>query len=89
MKKAPTIKDLSERKHFTGYEQIYIVKKKTKDASRDCREVFFTCGEWCYDGFVEFDFLQHDEMTISNLPMVAGCLQKHQDSLSFVCMSDR
>jgi hypothetical protein len=71
-----------------GYQQIYIVKRKTSDAPRH-HEAFFKCGNWCYDGFVDFDFLEGKEMTMADLANVPFALQKHQDELSFLCVADR
>lgn len=74
----------------TGYRQVYIIKQQKEDDLDNTREVFFRCGDHCYEGMLTFDFLQnHKDMSLADIPKVAPALQMQQDDLSFVCLSSR
>ena len=78
---------------INGYRQVYVIKQKREGIPDGFREVFFQCGNWCYDGTIPLEFLQQrgdeDVMSLSDIPKVAPALQKHQDNLSFVCVSSK
>ena len=69
-----------------GYQQVYIVKRKTSTAPEH-NEVFFQCGQWCYDGFVTLD-LGEESLTIQDLSSIPRKLHKQQTNLSFLCLTD-
>ena len=56
---APLNDPSTDNNFIAGYQQVYVVKRKTVNAPEH-NEVFFQCGEWCYDGFVKLDFEGRD-----------------------------
>jgi len=73
-----------------GYRQLYVIKHNKDDDLDGKREVFFQCGNWCYDGTIQFQFLHGGRvMSLEDIPKIAPALQKQQDDLSFVCNSSR
>ena len=88
--KPDLVKNYSSSSVVKGYRQVYAIKHKQKGIPHGSREVFFQCGNWCYDGTIPLEFLQErdeDLMSLSDIPEVAPTLQKQQDGLSFVCLS--
>lgn len=71
-----------------GYQQVYVIKLcKSNDTT--LRHVCFLCGEYVYEGYLHFDFLSYDEMSLQYIPMIIPALQRQQDELDFSCESSR
>mmetsp|Transcript_44255 Transcript_44255/g.138927 ORF Transcript_44255/g.138927 Transcript_44255/m.138927 type:complete len:665 (-) Transcript_44255:1385-3379(-) len=85
----------------TGYNQTYIVRKRTREAAEakfaskldedddskgGDREVFFRCGNWCYSGSV---YLGHEDITLRDMPRIIPLLQRQQNKLSYTCNAQR
>lgn len=71
------------------YNQTYVIMKKTNEPpdlktidNDDHHEVFFRCGNWCYQGAVQFNNLR---LCTSELPVVIPLLQRQQGSLRYFC----
>jgi hypothetical protein len=83
---APLNDPSTDNNFIAGYQQVYVVKRKTVNAPEH-NEVFFQCGEWCYDGFVKLDFEGRD-LTVQEVSNIPRELHRHQDDLSFLCLSE-
>lgn len=71
------------------YNQTYVIMKtdgdsEAKSSEEDHHEVFFKCGNWCYQGVIQFN---HLKLAISELPVVIPLLQRQQGSLRYYCNS--
>jgi hypothetical protein len=80
--------NLGKNNYSEGYQQVYVIKHKRNGLQNNFRDVFFQCGNWCYDGIIPFQFLEgSSSMQLCDIPKVAPALQKQQQDLSFVCTS--
>ena len=71
------------------YQQIYIINHKKDSAPSHVREVFFKCGNYCYDGLIPFQILEHGEMSLKDIPAIIPALQEQQNNLAFKCLATR
>ena len=87
----PKNNDKEEKgKLLKGYKQVYIVKQSSSVRRRShVHEVFYQCGNCCYEGMIQFDFLENDKMTLQDIPNLIPMIQKQHDDLSFVCEASR
>ena len=71
------------------YQQIYVINHKTESVPKHIREVFFKCGNHCYDGLIPFNMLEYGEITLKDIPAIIPALQEQQNDLSFKCFATR
>ena len=73
------------------YNQTYVILRdetslESKVGDEDHHEVFFRCGNWCYQGVIQFNNLK---LITSEIPVVIPLLQRQQGSLRYYCNSAR
>jgi len=73
-----------------NYSQTYCILKRPPSEAKeesvdDSHEVFFRCGNWCYQGNIQFNSLK---MCTSDLPIIIPLLQRQQGSLRYYCNSN-
>ncbi len=75
------------------YNQTYaIMKNNTENGdaknndNEDSHDVFFRCGNWCYQGLIQFNNIQ---LCTSKIPLVIPLLQRQQGSLRYYCNANR
>lgn len=80
-------------KNYNGrgqYQQIYVINHKKDAVPSHVREVFFKCGNYCYDGLIPFKkIMEHGEMSLKDIPTIIPALQEQQNDLSFKCLATR
>ena len=69
-----------------GYNQTYCISNNNNNANNNNtntnREVLFRCGNWCYQGDVQFNNIN---INISEITHIISTLQKQQGNLRYYC----
>jgi hypothetical protein len=73
-----------------NYSQTYCILKRPPSEAKEIvadesHEVFFRCGNWCYQGNIQFNSLK---MGTTDLPIIIPLLQRQQGSLRYYCNSN-